>query len=156
MLSMRNDSEPSAILAKRGLRSTQARIDVLSVLLETRRSLSHAELAALLGGLDRITIFRSLKTLKKSGILHSVRSLDGVLRYVVNPVGGEGCPGSHPHFLCLECGTMTCLAEAALPRVEVPEGTQVRGKQFLIYGSCAACAGKHVGRPAKNRGEGPA
>jgi hypothetical protein len=35
---------------------------------------------------------------------------------------------------------MSCLVGQELPRVSVPRGVEVRGKQFLVYGHCAACA----------------
>jgi Fur family ferric uptake transcriptional regulator/Fur family zinc uptake transcriptional regulator len=50
-----------------------------------------------------------------------------------------GCPGNHPHFLCRVCGRMSCLSEQTLPRVEVPEGAEVEGKQLLVFGVCAEC-----------------
>lgn len=147
---MADATRASNILDRSGLRPTKARSEVLEALLGAGRSLSHAELAEILPGLDKVTVFRSLKTLRDSGLLHSVRSLDGVLRYVVNPSGVKGCPGSHPHFLCLDCGTLNCLEGQELPRIDVPVGAEVRGKQFLVYGTCAACA-----RAARNPARHP-
>jgi Fe2+ or Zn2+ uptake regulation protein len=34
---------------------------------------------------------------------------------------------------------MICLTDHALERLEVPEGYEVSGKQFVIYGLCAKC-----------------
>lgn len=145
---MVDDPKPYVLLEGAGLRPTEVRQRVLSALLSAGRSLSHRELADLLVGLDRVTIFRSLKLLKKSALVHGVQGVDGTLRYVVNPSerrgGNAGCPGGHPHFLCLECGAMTCLLDQELPRVRVSEGAEVRGKQLLVYGICPSCAsGKH-------------
>jgi Fe2+ or Zn2+ uptake regulation protein len=140
-----------ALLSEAGLRPTAQRESVLATLLATGRSLSHPELADLLPALDRVTVFRSLKTLKASGLLHAVRGIDGIQRYFVNPRGKRGCPGSHPHFLCLVCGEMSCLEDQVLPRVEVPRGSEVQGKQLLVYGTCARCsppAARRKGKPA--------
>jgi len=125
-----------------GIRSTKARAQVLAAILSAGRSLSHPELAGLLPDLDRVTVFRSLKALKASGLLHGIQGLDGILRYVANPVGRKGCPGRHPHFLCLECGAMSCLSEQKLPHVRVPVGAEVAGKQYLVYGICPRCSAK--------------
>ncbi len=135
-----DDSQTLGLLAASGIKPTKSREAVLDALLASGRPLSHPELASRLGALDRVTIFRSLKTLRASGLLHSVRSLDGVLRFVVNPSRDSRCPGSHPHFLCLSCGTMSCLESQELPRVEVPDGAEVSGKQFLVYGLCPSCS----------------
>jgi Fur family transcriptional regulator, ferric uptake regulator len=139
-------SDASALLEKVGVRSTEPRRHVLEALLGAGGSLSHRELVELLAGLDRVTIYRNLKVLKAAGLVHGVQGVDGVLRYLVNPGRGGGCPGGHAHFLCLECGTMSCLADQALPRIRAPRGAEVRGKQFLVYGLCGACAASSRGR----------
>ena len=144
---MQHGARATNLLDGAGLRPTRARALVLAAILDAGRPLSHPALAELLPDLDRVTVFRSLKALKASGLLHGIQGLDGVLRYVANPASRRGCPGKHPHFLCLECGAMTCLSGQKLPHVRVPEGSEVAGKQFLVYGLCPACS-------AQNSGEG--
>ncbi len=138
------------LLDDAGIRPTKARALVLAAIMEAGRPLSHPALTALLPELDRVTVFRSLKALKTSGLLHGIQGLDGLLRYVANPASRKGCPGKHPHFLCLECGAMTCLPEQRMPHVRVPEGSEVVGKQFLVYGLCPLCSAKNQksGNPA--------
>jgi Fur family transcriptional regulator, ferric uptake regulator len=147
-------AEPTAILKEAGLRPTSARQRVLSSLLAAGRSLSHRELVDLHHELDRVTIFRSLKNLKKARLVHSVQGIDGTLRYVPNPAGKPGCPGGHAHFLCLKCGGMSCLTDQEMPVVRVPRGTEVRGKQFLVYGVCPSCASLKHARSARRSNRG--
>lgn len=151
---MHKSAKPSSVLKDAGLRPTLARQRVLSSLLTAGRSLSHRELVDLLFELDRVTIFRSLKNLKKARLVHSVQGIDGTLRYVPNPTQERGCPGGHPHFLCLECRGMSCLIDQDMPVIRVPERTEVRGKQFLIYGICPSCSSLKRTRaaPRWNRG----
>ena len=137
---MSADSGASTLLENAGLRATRVRLGVLSSILSAGRALSHRELVDVLGNLDRVTVYRNLKLLKEAGLVHGVQGMDGVLRYVVNLSREKGCPGGHPHFLCLECGAMSCLANQVLPRVSVPKGCEVHGKQFLVYGLCRNCA----------------
>lgn len=139
---MRFDRRAEDLIDGAGIRLTKSRAQVLSAILAAGRSLSHPELAGLLPELDRVTVFRSLKALKASGLLHGIQGLDGILRYVANPVGRKGCPGRHPHFLCLECGAMSCLSDQKLPHVRVPDGAEVAGKQYLVYGLCPLCGAK--------------
>lgn len=140
---------PGPPLGEAGLRPTRTREAVLEALLEAGTSLSHAELAARLPSHDKVTVYRSLKALRSSGLLHGVLSLDGVLRYVAHRGEGGPCPGGHAHFLCLGCGSMTCLNDTAMPRVELPAGFRVRGKQFLVYGLCPSCeVGTRAARPS--------
>ena len=136
---MPRNEQSSLILREAGLRPTSARQRVLSSLQAAGRSLSHHELVDLLIGLDRVTIFRSLKNLKKARLIHSVQGIDRTLRYSINPAQKRGCPGGHPHFLCLECGDMSCLTDQLIAVVRVPAGAEVHGKQLLVYGVCPSC-----------------
>lgn len=131
------------LLKEAGLRNTKQRITVLELLLRKGVPLSHAEVSEMLAEpMDKVTLYRTLQTLQSVGIVHQVQGLDGVWRFCAHDPGVEGCPGDHPHFLCLTCGTMQCLTDQSLPRVDVPEGVEVGGKQLVIYGTCADCLKK--------------
>ena len=98
-----------------------------------------AEVALQLTDVDRVTVYRTLGTLNDAHLLHAVTGTDGVGRFQAHDLSGPGCPGDHPHFLCTVCGAMRCLHDQHLPWVQVPEGATVEGKQFVVYGRCAAC-----------------
>ncbi len=133
-------SPPERIRAA-GLRRTPARIAVFGRLLANGRPYTHAELLAdpELAGLDHVTLYRTLAALVDAELIHRVFGIDGVWRYGVQPAGGPGCPGNHVHFLCRSCGGMRCLYDSPMPRVPLPESTEVEGRHFLVYGRCAAC-----------------
>jgi len=128
------------LLSKAKLRATHQRKVVLSLLIQKASPLSHSEISSMLTEpLDKVTLYRTLQTLKTYGIVHQVQGLDGVWRFCAHDPESKGCPGDHPHFLCLHCGKMICLTGQRLPRVEVPEGMTVEGKQFVVYGCCSEC-----------------
>ena len=137
---MLDGTKAAALLENAGLRPTDLRLRILSAILAAGASLSHRDLVDRMRGVDRVTIYRNLKLLKQSGLVHGVQGVDGVLRYLANPRAAQGCPGGHPHFLCTRCGKMSCLSDQELPCVSVPSGAQVEGKQFLVYGLCVACS----------------
>ena len=145
----------SQILRRTGLRRTKAREAVLNLLFEAMRPLSHQELAIQpeVDRLDRVTLYRTLTTLQKAGLVPRVQGVDGIWRFSAHGIDHAGCPGNHPHFLCLQCSKMACLTEQALPWVSVPEGAEVKGKQFVVYGLCPACASKEDNTPATSRHE---
>jgi Fur family ferric uptake transcriptional regulator/Fur family zinc uptake transcriptional regulator len=133
--------ETTDILSESGLRATKQRITVLDLLILEGSPLSHAEISAMLAEpLDKVTLYRTLQTLQSAGIVHQVQGLDGVWRFCAHSRDAEGCPGDHPHFLCLHCGKMVCLTGQKMPRVEVPEGMEVEGKQLVVYGTCSQCS----------------
>ncbi len=122
------------------LRATNQRKVVLGLLIEKASPLSHSEISSTLTEpLDKVTLYRTLQTMTASGIVHQVQGLDGVWRFCAHDPESKGCPGDHPHFLCLHCGKMICLTNQRLPRVEVPDGMTVEGKQLVVYGCCSEC-----------------
>jgi Fur family ferric uptake transcriptional regulator/Fur family zinc uptake transcriptional regulator len=130
------------LLQGAGLRPTKARELVLNLLHQAARPLAHHEIAVRPEAerLDRVTLYRTLSTLQRAGLVHRVQGVDGVWRFRAHAAERVECPGNHPHFLCLSCGAMSCLDEQALPWVSVPEGTEVKGKQLVVYGRCRRCA----------------
>jgi Fur family ferric uptake transcriptional regulator/Fur family zinc uptake transcriptional regulator len=130
------------LLRSVGLRRTKIREVVLSLLRSADRPLTHQEVAASreASGVDRVTLYRTLAALQRAGLLHRVQGTDGAWRFCLHESESAGCPGNHVHFLCLECGGMTCLADQPLPWVAVPAGARVTGKQLVVHGVCAGCA----------------
>ena len=123
-----------------GLRRTEARAAILSALQAEARPVTPQFLSERLPSVDRVTIYRNLHSLEAAGLVHRVQGLDGAWRYCAHEQEPGRCPGGHPHLLCLRCGEMRCLVEQSLSWVEVPEGFEVQGKQYVVYGLCARCA----------------
>ena len=143
-----NMNEYAHILAAHDIRLTSLRLELLRLLYNTEKPLSHAEIMELLGNeWDRITLYRNLALLEERRVIHKIQGTDGSWRFRAHPLNTLGCPGNHAHFCCLECGAMECLLDQPMPRVDVPEGYSVEGKQFLVYGICKAC------REAKKTGK---
>jgi len=130
--------DPSHTLRQAGLRSTPARVSVLSCVESLGRPATHAELSECLD-LDRVTLYRTLDALAEAGLVHRVLGVDGVWRHCAQPQT-EGCPGNHAHFQCTACGAMVCLLDQPMPRVEVPTGDTVAARSLLAWGLCAHCA----------------
>ena len=129
------------LLQEAGLRATPARIEVLDLLAAAGKPLSHAEAADRLKATehDRSTIFRVLQDLTESGLIRRLELGDHVWRYerVEQTADDGGEIGPHPHLLCLDCGTITCLTEGQV-RLNLPRrmGTV---EDVLIKGHCADC-----------------
>ncbi len=131
-----------SMLKSAKLKVTPPRITVLGFLLEAGRPMSHTEIQEQCPNMDRVTLYRTLTAFVEADIAHQVQGLDGMWRFCAHMRGQLGYPGNHPHFLCTVCGRMICLPDQSMPRVEVPEGYDVNGKQFVAYGTCADCLKK--------------
>src|SRR5450830_56961 len=58
----------TALLLANGVRATGARSQVLAVLLDSKRALSHLEVQSALPAMDRVTLYRALDCLTDAGI----------------------------------------------------------------------------------------
>jgi Fur family transcriptional regulator, ferric uptake regulator len=130
------------LLKARGLRATSPRLAVLAELHEVARPLSHEELMERLGPgrFDRATIYRILADLSDAGILTRMDLGDHVWRHELV----DACrkiPDDHAHFLCTECGEVTCLPALELRAVNGPLPPTLRGAdlQLKVTGRCAQC-----------------
>ncbi|MFV0442177.1 MAG: Fur family transcriptional regulator [Planctomycetaceae bacterium] len=130
-----------------GLRGTPARIAVFQQLQVATSPLTHAELAEKLVplGFDKATIFRNLNDLAEAGLVSRTELGDHVWRFEVrDPHNPEA--DQHPHFVCVECGSVTCLGD-----MEFTSASKRRAKtigsitEILIKGHCDTCVSKHAG-----------
>jgi Fur family transcriptional regulator, ferric uptake regulator len=136
----------SQLLRKNGLRRTAAREAILQLLADAGRPLSHQDI--LKEGknenyFDRVTVYRTLETLQKKGLLHRIQGMDGTWRFCRHRSESAGaCAGNHIHFLCSICDQMSCLPEQPLPWISPPAGATIHSKQLVVHGHCAACVAK--------------
>ncbi|MBN1629173.1 MAG: transcriptional repressor [Thermoleophilia bacterium] len=117
-------------------------MSVLHILFDAGRPMSHGQLGEMpmAKEMNRVTLYRTLTTLQDAGLIHRVQGKNAVWHFCSHSPDANGCPGNHPHFLCMRCGEMRCLSDQPLPWVTVDEEEQVIGKQLVVYGHCSACA----------------
>jgi len=126
-----------------GLRATPGRISVLQAVYAQTRPLTHAELVEQLSeqGSDASTIFRALNDLTEAGLLRRLELGDHVWRYELAATR-QPSSDAHPHFLCLDCGEITCLEPLDM-RPITRENRELKkvGKvtEVLLKGSCSQC-----------------
>ena len=94
----------------KGLKVTPVRLKVLEELQDTHQAMSHTELEATFGKVDRITLYRALKDFEEAGIVHKIVGADGITRFAVC---SHDCPDvthtdDHVHFNCSRCHKMFC------------------------------------------------
>ncbi|WP_044300700.1 Fur family transcriptional regulator [Rhodopirellula sallentina] len=122
-----------------GLRATPARIATLQLLRRSTSPLTHAVVAEDLAtlGVDKATVFRNLNDMVDAGLLRRTEVGDHVWRFETID---EEHDGGHPHFLCVDCGTVSCLDD-----VKLTAGSQRASEQFgevteiLLRGHCNDC-----------------
>jgi Fur family ferric uptake transcriptional regulator len=130
------------ILRKNHLSVTESRCTILHVFLQNSLgAVKHSDIEHGIPGLDRVTIYRTLQVFSDKGIIHSIPSLDGAVRYALCKSGCEegNHHDNHVHFVCSICGSTQCLEEVFVPSVTLPPGYQPKQVQMVITGTCARC-----------------
>lgn len=133
--------------ARRGVRLTPQRSDVLGVLLQAGRALGAYDLIELMQGasgkrIAPITVYRALDFLVEHDLVHRIESRNAFL----------ACPGGHgPHpqavfLICEGCGavgeTTSSALEASLAGIAQAQGFLPKSRVVELSGQCAACAAK--------------
>ena len=129
------------LLSRVGLRTTPARTAVLRWLQRAKAPATHAEIAADLVplGVDKATVFRNLNDLAEAGLVSRAELGDHVWRFELRDAE-HADRGQHPHFVCIDCGRVTCLHELNLPQSSAKLLAQVgEVTEILIRGRCQTC-----------------
>lgn len=88
--------------------------------------------------MNKTTIYRILDRLEDDGVLHSFLGVNGVKWYAkCNTCTKDRHIDFHPHFQCLSCGKVDCLAiEISMPKIP---NREIVTSQTLIQGNCENC-----------------
>jgi len=137
------DEQVNILLEQKKVKNTAMRQLVLNKFLETNSAFSLTQLYDLLDWSDKTTIFRTLKTFVKKGILHTIDNGSGSTLYALC---SDNCSTHfhvdfHPHFKCGKCGKTICIDSHTFPEIEVPKGFEVKNIEVNLTGVCSDCRG---------------
>lgn len=144
IMKQQKPAQPEALkqaIRDSGLRATPARIATLKLLHNASSPLTHAEVAEELHdlGVDKATVFRNLNDMAGAGLLRRTELGDRVWRFEL--IGEQDEHGSsHPHFVCVDCGTVSCMGE-----IKLTAGSTRLSEEFgevteiLLRGHCNDC-----------------
>lgn len=79
--------------------------------------------------IDRVTLYRTLKSFEILGVIHRVVGVEDVTTYALLQNENNLSPAdlkSHFHFCCTECNGIFCLNDYQIPRITLPN-------QYLIH-----------------------
>lgn len=130
------------ILKKSQLSLTDSRKAILKLFLESNGALEHSVIEKeTKDQFDRVTIYRTLQTFQKSGIIHTIPSTDSIVRYALcqHECSGGHHHDNHLHFLCDQCGVTYCLQNIVVPLVALPQGFTATAVDVLVNGVCREC-----------------
>jgi Fur family transcriptional regulator, ferric uptake regulator len=123
------------------LRTTPSRQEILHLFLKKDYALSHGDIEKEIdNSLDRVTVYRTLKTFLDRGLIHKVLDDEGALKYALcnEACSMAGHHHNHVHFKCTTCGQTNCL-DVEIPPVKLPKGYKPKELNVLIQGVCENC-----------------
>ena len=132
--------ECKASLRKVGLKSTVTRIAVLQQLWLEDRPMSHSDLVQSLNQVgDQATVYRTLVSFVDKGLARIASTASGIVRYEIVEEGEEG-QTVHPHFVCQDCGIVTCLPiSTVITTVDPTWSERLQQSKLQFVGICAEC-----------------
>src|SRR4051812_33745361 len=132
------------LLKRHQLKRTEARLRVLSLLVNKKTATSQPDLESVIGDVDRVTLYRILNAFEEKGIIHKVFDLNGTANYAIcsSDCDEHNHNDEHLHFNCTNCKNVYCLDELDMPPIVLPAGFELERLSFSATGLCPKCAGK--------------
>ena len=129
-------------LEAKGVKPTAMRMLVLEHLSHQLFAVSLTELEKALAPVDRITVYRTLKTFEEHCLVHAIDDGTGSSKYALCQVDCDDSPHHdlHIHFYCRTCQETYCLPKTLIPAIGLPEGFKKDEMSLLVKGFCQNCS----------------
>ncbi|KAA8485259.1 Fur family ferric uptake transcriptional regulator [Arcticibacter tournemirensis] len=137
------DRKFDQLLEKHNLKKTTPRYSVLGILSSREMATSQPDLEEVLGKeIDRVTLYRILKTFEEKGIIHKIIDLNGTANYALcqSECKEHEHHDEHLHFNCTVCGKLFCLNGTHLPPINLPAGFKAKSVSLIVSGVCDKCS----------------
>lgn len=135
-----SNEKARALLRGHGLRATVPRMRVVSLLAEVAAPMSFTQVVEKLGETewDPATTYRNLVRLTEAGVTTVVSRAEGMARYAL--VHDERGNHDHPHFVCTQCGDVSCLPVHVVAHGDAGPWQQAMNQASVQFkGVCPKC-----------------
>ena len=130
------------ILVNAGLKLTSNRKSILNLFIEIPFALSYNDIVhKLVEKIDKVTVYRTLKTFEEKNIIHAVYDHTNTVKYALSQdcCVNDGNILDHAHFRCNSCKQTFCVEGVSLPSIELPDGYSISQSSLLLEGVCQDC-----------------
>jgi Fur family ferric uptake transcriptional regulator len=128
-------------LERNNIKPTAMRLLVLESLNKQQNAVSITDIEADFEKVDRITLYRTLKTFEEHKLIHSIDDGTGVPKYALCEEGCECKPKDlHLHFHCNQCKRTYCLTELHIPEIKLPRKFVADEINLVVSGLCDRCS----------------
>jgi len=90
---------------------------------------------------ERTTLYRTLKTFEKNGLVHKIDDGSGIAKFALceEQCNCELETDLHLHFHCTNCNETQCLTEQKIPHINLPPGFKAIDANLVVKGICNKC-----------------
>lgn len=131
------------ILKRNGLKFTENRRVILNQFILTDYALSYSDLDSMIKRkLNKVTIYRTLKSFEENGIIHEVVDGSSQVKYSLCNSGScssEHHNDTHIHFKCNDCEKTYCIDDIMIPQIKLPREFELESQSVFIQGKCEKC-----------------
>lgn len=131
------------ILANKKISPTAMRVLTLDFLLKQSAAVSLSDIEKNFFQSDRITLYRTLKTFEKKGLIHSIQE-NNTSKYALcqDACAEDFHQDNHLHFYCTRCKETVCLDQVDLSKIPLPPNFSLQQLRFFAKGICENCLNK--------------
>lgn len=131
------------LLHSKHLKSTPIREEIIRFLNQSEEARSMTQLKNQLSGADRVTLYRAVKTLEATGVIHEAARMDGEAYYAMctGSCSSEGHHHQHIHLHCKSCESIHC-REISIKIPTESLSFQTDNIDIRIDGICESCLNK--------------
>ena len=131
------------LLQNKSIRSTDFRLKVLDIFAKNTNAISIKKIESELKIFDRITLYRTLKTFTKKGLIHEVQlpNEEKMLALCSTDCNVNGHKHEHIHFKCKTCEEVFCKEAKIAPNIFI-EGFLIHEIEINTVGICSSCLTK--------------
>jgi Fe2+/Zn2+ uptake regulation proteins len=128
------------LLRSRSLKATSHRLSLLIKLQEYSSAMPYSAIQKAMKSMDRVTLYRTLESLKEKGIIHKAFQGNNESYYAIC---GKKCSNSqhdhdHVHFKCVKCESVTCEVPSKKVEISIPN-IDIHKVSVHLEGVCNLC-----------------
>ncbi len=128
------------LLCSAKMKRTVPRRTILEVLLNAKRPKSADEIITAMSkrSANKVTVYRVLESMVGAGLVHRVFIHKRAEHFEL----ADRCTEAqcHPHFTCVSCGAINCMAEVSMPIAKgLEKGFIIHRQQVHLEGLCPRC-----------------
>lgn len=128
------------LLRNRELKATSPRLNLLTEMQNYKSAMPYSAIQKAMKSIDRVTLYRTLESLKKKGIIHTAFQGNNEIYYAICDTKCDKTNHNHDHvhFKCVTCDSVTCEEPISNVKLSIPD-IDIHNISINVKGVCKMC-----------------